>query len=66
MQIRIRYGKGSKERYAILSQTNLELLCVYFKRYRPQIFLFENDRTHKPLTGLLSITLAHHALSEIF
>lgn len=51
MQIRIRSGKGSKERYTILSQMNLELLRVYFKRYRPQTFLFENDRTHRPLTA---------------
>lgn len=51
MQIRVRNGKGAKERYTILSQTNLELLRVYFRRYRPQNFLFENDRTHEPLTA---------------
>jgi site-specific recombinase XerD len=29
MQIRIRSGKGSKERYTILSQMNLDMLRVY-------------------------------------
>ena len=51
MQIRIRSGKGSKERYTILSQANLDLLRVYFKRYKPKTFLFENNRTHQPLTA---------------
>ena len=50
MQIRVRSGKGAKERYTVLSQANLDLLRTYFKRYRPHEFLFENDRTHKPLT----------------
>lgn len=46
MQIRIRSGKSSKERYTILSQANLDLLRVYFKRYKPKTYLIENDRTH--------------------
>ncbi|MDW7659880.1 MAG: site-specific integrase [Bacillota bacterium] len=50
MQIRVRNGKGAKERYTVLSKANLDLLRTYFKRYRPHEFLFENDRTHKPLT----------------
>ena len=50
MQIRVRSGKGAKERYTVLSKANLDLLRTYFKRYRPHEFLFENDRTHKPLT----------------
>ncbi len=50
MQIRVRSGKGAKERYTVLSKANLDLLRTYFRRYRPHNFLFENDRTHKPLT----------------
>lgn len=50
MQIRVRCGKGAKERYTVLSQSTLELLRTYFRRYRPREFLFENDHTHKPLT----------------
>lgn len=41
MQLLIRKGKGKKDRYSMLSKTNLEILRDYWKRYRPQHFLFE-------------------------
>lgn len=41
MQIIIRNGKGKKDRYSLLSQSNLELLREYWKRYKPDDFLFE-------------------------
>lgn len=40
MQLFIRNAKGSKDRYAILSQTNLEILRAYWKAYRPKEWLF--------------------------
>ena len=40
MQIIIREGKGRKDRYALLSETNLKLLREYWKLYRPQTVLF--------------------------
>lgn len=40
MQLFIRNAKGSKDRYAILSQTNLEVLRAYWKAYRPKEWLF--------------------------
>lgn len=49
MQIFIRNGKGRKDRFAILSQANLEVLREYWKRYRPQDWLFysrNNTGTH--------------------
>jgi integrase/recombinase XerD len=41
MRIFIDQGKGKKDRYALLSQANLEMLREYWKRYRPQYWLFE-------------------------
>ena len=41
MMVRITQGKGGKDRYSILSQTTLELLRHYWKRYRPTEGLFE-------------------------
>ena len=35
MQILIRQGKGKKDRYSLLSKTNLEILREYWKRYHP-------------------------------
>ena len=35
MRIYVQKGKGSKDRYTLLSQRNLELLREYWKKYRP-------------------------------
>ena len=40
MQIIIRQGKGKKDRYSILSNSNLTLLREYWKRYKPATYLF--------------------------
>ncbi len=41
MRIFIEQGKGKKDRYALLSQANLEILREYWKQYRPKFWLFE-------------------------
>jgi integrase/recombinase XerD len=41
MRIFIDCGKGGKDRYSILSQTNLEVLRAYWKCYKPKEWLFE-------------------------
>lgn len=49
MQLFIRNGKGSKDRYALLSQDNLEILRDYWKAYHPKEWLFYsriNTGTH--------------------
>lgn len=49
MQLLIRNGKGTKDRYALLSQSNLEILRDYWKQYRPKEWLFYsrvNSGTH--------------------
>ena len=49
MQLLIRNGNGAKDRYALLSQTNLEILRDYWKAYHPKEWLFyirENTGTH--------------------
>ena len=40
MQIFIRNGKGGKDRFALLSQTNLEMMRKYYQQYRPPEWLF--------------------------
>ncbi len=48
MLIRVEEGKGGKDRYTILSQSLLEKLRQYWKRYRPGIWLFpgQNPSNH--------------------
>jgi len=40
MQIIVRQGKGKKDRYTLLSKSNLEVLRKYFKVYKPKLWLF--------------------------
>jgi len=43
MTMKVRQGKGKKDRYTLLSDKALELLRVYFRQYRPKIWLFEGE-----------------------
>jgi integrase/recombinase XerD len=44
MMVRISQGKGGKDRYSILSQTTLEHLRHYWKKYRPTEWLFNGAK----------------------
>ena len=49
MRILVRDGKGSKDRYTVLSQSLLEQLRTYYRMYRPVHWLFYGrDRQHPP------------------
>jgi site-specific recombinase XerD len=50
MMIRVQQGKGSKDRYTILSPRLLSELRTYWKRYRPEYWLFTNFRTKGHVT----------------
>ena len=43
MTIRIAQSKGKKDRYVMLSQKLLEHLRLYFKEYKPKLYLFEGQ-----------------------
>jgi len=43
MQIRVSQSKGKKDRMTLLSEKMLLLLRTYFKRYKPQYWLFEGQ-----------------------
>ena len=43
MQVFIEKSKGKKDRYVNLPQSILEQLRVYYKEYRPKIYLFEGQ-----------------------
>lgn len=42
--IKIRNGKGDKDRYTILSENMLAMLREYYKSYRPKEYLFEGTK----------------------
>ncbi len=43
MKVRVNQGKGSKDRYTLLSKTSLRLLRKYFKAYNPIDYLFNGQ-----------------------
>jgi integrase/recombinase XerD len=50
MMVRINQGKGGKDRYSILSQTTLEYLRQYWKKYRPAKWLFDGQKKDDHIT----------------
>jgi site-specific recombinase XerD len=50
MQVRVRQGKGQKDRYVLLSQKLLDLLRIYYKRVRPKQYLFNGQKRGMPLS----------------
>ena len=51
MLLRIKQGKGRKDRYTILSKAALKVLREYWSQYRPKEWLFAGRFPDKPLTG---------------
>lgn len=49
MQIRIRQGKGAKDRNVVLARTLLNALRRYFLQYRPESWLFYGRTPQQPL-----------------
>ena len=49
MMIRVRQGKGQKDRYVMLSPTLLEVLRLYWRAERPTSWLFPSKRKEQPI-----------------
>ncbi len=47
--IRVRHGKGGKDRYVDLAPTLVEALRVYWRAYRPERWLFPGEATERPM-----------------
>jgi integrase/recombinase XerD len=49
MRIKVQQGKGNKDRYTLLSSTALSTLREYFRKHRPETYLFEGQTKGKPM-----------------
>jgi site-specific recombinase XerD len=61
MTVLVRQGKGSKDRYTILSTTALELLVPYLRTYRPVSWLFPGAIAGRPITTSTIGRVMRHA-----
>jgi site-specific recombinase XerD len=51
MQLKVRGGKGYKDRYTLLPVQLLEKLREYFRYYRPVTYLFEGQKPGRPYSA---------------
>lgn len=60
MMVWVQQGKGGKDRYTLLSETALECLRKYWRKYHPKEWLFEGQKkdTHIGMTAIRQIFIA--------
>jgi site-specific recombinase XerD len=61
MTLRVRQGKGRKDRYVMLSPRLLRLLRQYYKAFRPQDWLFPSGTTGTPYSRATVCRTLHKA-----
>jgi len=65
MRIKVVQGKGSKDRYTLLSEQVLLELRAYYLIYRPKEYLFNGAREGRPLHGRSIQHLVQLALARL-
>ena len=61
MMVRVRQGKGQKDRYVMLSRTLLEVLRLYWRAERPTTWLFPSKRRDQPINHSVVQRACHQA-----
>jgi site-specific recombinase XerD len=65
MTVRIKQGKGNRDRYSLLSTVALEELTSYINHYKPDLWLFPGDNPGKPISATsiqkMFQVIKHHA-----
>lgn len=64
MQIRVRQGKGIKDRYTILAKGTLHLLRLYWQSHRPTDWLFPGQIATKPIHSRSVQKILKNALAK--
>jgi integrase/recombinase XerD len=59
--IRVRQGKGHKDRQVMLSPKLLEALRIYWKSYRPKVWLFPGESPERPVSSETVWRVCHQA-----
>lgn len=64
MTIRIRHGKGDKDRYSLLAERTLDILRNYWREYRPVDWLFPGNPKDMPISSRSIQKVFEKALHE--
>ncbi len=65
MMIRVRQGKGRKDRYVGLPQVLLQVLREYWKAAKPKACLFPGRDGVRPVTRQSVVNACHRALKSV-
>ena len=57
----VRQGKGRKDRQVMLAPKLLEVLRIYWKSYRPRVWLFPGESPEHPVSSETVWRVCHHA-----
>lgn len=64
MMVRVRAGKGEKDRYTVLSPRLLDALRAYWRAYRPATWLFPGSAADRPLDRGTAAEVYHQAKAK--
>jgi site-specific recombinase XerD len=64
MMIRVEQGKGRKDRYTILSRRLLEELRIYYRMYRPPMWLFYSGKKTKRALSVSSLQRVYNQAKD--
>jgi site-specific recombinase XerD len=64
MLIRVRQGKGRKDRYTLLAQRTLPLLRAYWRKHHPHDWLFPGRPDDQPIQAQTARLVFHQALQR--
>jgi site-specific recombinase XerD len=64
MQLKVRGGKGCKDRYTLLPGLLLEKLREYFRYYRPVTYLFEGQKPGRPYSATSAQSVLKKAMKS--
>jgi integrase/recombinase XerD len=63
-QLKVEHGKGNKQRFTILPKKLLQDLRLYFKEYRPLVYLFEGRKKGLPMSNGAMQVAVKNAMKE--
>ena len=65
MMIRVQQGKGRKDRYTILSERLLKELRIYWKMYRPELWLFPSGTKQERFLSMNSAQRIYYHAKDV-
>ena len=63
-QIKVRCGKGAKDRFTIFPKAILEDIKIYYRQFRPKVYLFEGQIPGEPMSDRSNQHAVRHCMKK--